>query len=826
MHSLRFSDIGNILQSKPLQQNSDPLIEYLLTDSRKLLFPEQTLFFALSTAHINANDFIPALYEKGVRCYITDKRFDKKNLPAFPEANFIEVNDVLNALQQLALNHRHLFSYPVIGITGSNGKTIVKEWLSQLFSNNYNVVKSPKSYNSQVGVPLSVWQMNDTHTLGIFEAGISKPGEMEKLQKIIDPEIGVLTFIGDAHAEGFENITQKINEKLRLFINSKLLIYSSDNMQVNEAVDAFKKQRNPVLQLFTWSKKNPADLFINHVEYRTGGTVVHCIYQENDFSFYIPFTDIASVNNAITCCCVLLCMNESLSAIPVSMNELRSIEMRLELKQGINNCSIINDSYSADINSLQIALDFLSQQQQHEKRTLILSDLLQSGFSDEALYTKIASILDQKSVFRFIGIGPQITAHQNKFEKIVNKQFFSSTEEFIKQLPSLHFHDETILLKGARVFRFETLSRMLEQKVHETVLEINLNSLRNNLKTYKQQLKPGVKLMAMVKAFSYGSGSYEIASLLQHAGTDYLAVAYADEGVELRKAGIRLPIMVMNTEMEGFDKIVQYKLEPELYSFNILESFHLYLQQHGIQHYPIHVKLDTGMHRLGFVPADMDQLIDFLSAAGHFKIRSVFSHLVGSDDATHDAFTREQGALFMKMADQIEEKMGYSFLKHISNTSAIHRHPELQFDMVRLGIGLYGVDEKQVLQNVTTLRTTISQIKHIIKGESVGYSRRGVVNKDSVIATVRIGYADGYSRILGNGAGKMLVNGQFAPVIGNVCMDMTMLDITGIPALEGDEVIVFGEELPVSDVAKWAQTIPYEILTNISQRVKRVYFEE
>jgi len=826
MHSFTFSDIATILQVQPLQQISDPVIESLLTDSRKILFPQQTLFFSLSSRQVNANDFILPLYEKGVQCFITDKTFNSHDLSKFPAANFIQVDDTLTALQTIALTHRHKFRYPVIGITGSNGKTIVKEWLSQLLNSNYNIVKSPKSYNSQVGVPLSVWQMNDTHTLGIFEAGISKPGEMEQLQKIIDPEIGLVTFIGDAHAEGFENTFQKINEKLQLFIQSRMLIYGADDALLHASVEAFKRTSNNDLRLFTWSKKDTADLFIQNVEQRPDGSIVHCVYMHNEFTFFIPFTDNASVNNAISCCCVLLCMNETLSAIRVNMSELRSVEMRLELKQGINNCSVINDSYSADINSLQIALDFLSQQQQHEKRTLVLSDLLQSGFSNEVLYKKIASILDQKKIFRFIGIGPQITANEPAFDKIADKQFFASTEEFLLNLPSLHFHDETVLLKGARIFRFEKISRVLEQKMHETILEIDLNALRNNLKIYKQHLKKDVKLMAMVKAFSYGSGSYEIASLLQHAGTDYLAVAYADEGVELRKAGIRLPIMVMNTETGGFDNLVQYKLEPELYSFNILESFHLYLQQHSINNYPVHIKLDTGMHRLGFLSSDIKALNDFLSTATHFKIRSVFSHLVASDDKVHDEFTNMQAQSFLQMAASIEKNLEYSFLKHIANTSAIHRHPDLQMDMVRLGIGLYGVDEKQPLQNVTTLRTTISQVKNIRKGESVGYSRRGVVNKDSTIATVRIGYADGYPRILGNGSGKMLVNGQLAPVIGNVCMDMTMLDITGIPAAEGDEVVVFGQELTVVDVAKWAQTIPYEILTNISQRVKRVYFEE
>jgi alanine racemase len=826
MHSFSFSDIAGILQTKPLQQGSDPVIESLLTDSRKILFPEQSLFFALSSPQKNANDFIPSLYEKNVRCFITDRGFDPGWLVKFPEANVVQVDNVLDALQAIAARHRHQFDYPVIGITGSNGKTIVKEWLYQLLNDKYNIVRSPKSYNSQVGVPLSTWQMSTSHTLGIFEAGISQPGEMARLQKIIDPDIGVIPFIGEAHAAGFQNLEQKINEKLQLFIQSRLLIYGADNDILDTAVKRFKKTVNNNLQLFTWSKRSPADLFISQVEKQQDGSILHCSYQQNEFTFFIPFSDDASVHNAITCCCVLLAMNENLSTVSVNMNGLRPVEMRLELKQGINNCSIINDSYSADLNSFGIALDFLAQQQQHQKKTVILSDLLQSGLAEDVLYQKIAAILVQKNLYRFIGIGPQLSANEKAFDKIADKKFFISTEAFLQELPSMHFQDETILLKGARIFQFEKISRALEQKIHETVLEINLDALRNNLKHYRQQLKKEVKLMAMVKAFSYGSGSYEIANLLQHAGTDYLAVAYADEGVELRKAGIRLPIMVMNTAMEGFDNLVQYQLEPELYSFGILESFQLYLKQHSLNNYPVHLKLDTGMHRLGFTEPDMEALCSFLENDIHFKIQSVFSHLVGSDDKAHDAFTNMQIASLLKMAGKIEQTLGYPFLKHIANTSAIHRHPTAQLDMVRLGIGLYGVDAHQPLQNVTTLITTISQVKNIGKGETVGYSRRGLVNRDSVIATVRIGYADGYPRILGNGAGKMLVNGQFAPVIGNVCMDMTMLDITGIPASEGDEVIVFGEEPNVSNVAKWAGTIPYEILTNISQRVKRIYFEE
>ena len=826
MHGFSFSEIAEALQVKPLQQYSDPMIESLLTDSRKLVFPEKTLFFPISSANKNAHLFFAPLYEKGVRCFIAGREFKTIDLSAFPEANIIQVSDVMAALQQIVTRHRHLFTYPVIGITGSNGKTIVKEWLYQLLNERFNIVRNPKSYNSQVGVPLSVWQMNDAHTLGIFEAGISKPGEMQRLQPIIDPEIGVVSFIGDAHNEGFESMRQKIDEKLQLFTNSRILIYCMDDERLQEAIAVFKKDRNPFLTLFTWSQDKNADLFVSQIENKAGGSIIHCVYAEQSFSFFIPFIDEASIYNAITCCCVMLGLGEKLSSIPAHMNQLRPVEMRLELKQGNNNCSIINDSYSADVNSLVIALDFLAQQQQHPKKTVILSDVLQSGQPEAILYKQIADILQQKNLFRFIGIGPGITANAALFTALPEKYFFNNTEEFIGQLPVLHFHDETILLKGARKFQFENISRALEQKLHETVLEINLNALRNNLKTYSSLLKKDVKLMAMVKAFSYGSGSFEIANLLQHAGADYLAVAYTDEGVELRKAGIRLPIMVMNTDVAGFDNLLRYRLEPEIYSFNILDSFRYYLQQQKVTHYPIHIKLDTGMHRLGFLLPDIDPLCQILTGSEQLQVKSVFSHLVGSENPVHDTFTKQQAALFIQMTTQLEKAIGYRFLKHIANTSAIHRHPDLQFDMVRLGIGLYGVDEKQSLQNVTTLRTTISQIKQIQPGESVGYNRRAVVNKPSTIATVRIGYADGYPRLLGNGKGKMLVNGKLAPVIGNVCMDMTMLDITGIPAGEGDDVIVFGETLPVSEVAAWADTIAYEMLTNISQRVKRVYYEE
>jgi len=828
------STITDVLKAKTLQQADDATIEHLLLDSRKLLFPATSLFFALGGPRRNGVSFIQELYDKGVRNFVVDESFAEDDINKYPGATFLQVKDTLVALHALTAFHRKQFSIPVIGITGSNGKTIVKEWLYQLLQEDYNIVRSPKSYNSQIGVPLSVWQMNDQHTLAIFEAGISQPDEMQQLQKIIEPTIGVFTNIGEAHAEGFLNIRQKINEKLKLFIHSDLLIYGSDDPDINVAVPMFANNVRPdSFQLFSWGKNTEATLHISSIEKIATQAIIIASIKEDDgqeqiIKCIIPFTDDASIENAITCICVLVQLQTPPNVIAERMLRLRPVEMRLELKQGNNNCSIINDSYSADINSLVIALNFLQQQQQHAKRTLILSDILQSGKSNNELYADIAHILEQKNIDQLIGIGPEISKHSAAFKNIKQVTFFPSTVAFKEQFYSLHFINETILLKGARIFEFEQIGHLLEQQVHQTVLEINLNAVMHNLKLYQQQLNPGVKLMAMVKAFSYGSGSFEIANLLQFHKVDYLAVAYADEGVELRKAGITLPIMVMNAEETTFDILVQHNLEPELYSFNILDGFQKYLHQSGINNFPVHIKLDTGMHRLGFEAADIKKLCDQLQGNSIFKIQSVFTHLAASDSPEHDEFTRYQASEFKKAAALLQSAITYPFLQHMANTSAIHRHKDLQLDMVRLGIGLYGVDAilQQQLKNVTTLKTTISQIKKVKAGESVGYSRKGIAVKDSVIATVRIGYADGYPRILSNGVGKMYINGKLVPIIGNVCMDMTMLDITGVEVQEGDEVIVFGEYLPVSDLAKWSQTIAYEIITGISQRVKRVYFEE
>jgi len=817
--------ICKIISGSFLQQSKNDEIEHLLTDSRRLIFPSTTLFFSLKGQRKSGQHFIDELYQRSVRNFVVFEKIDVSN---YKDANIILVKDSLIALQQLATFHRSQFATPVIGITGSNGKTIVKEWLNQLLEEDYQIVRSPRSYNSQIGVPLSVWQINEAHELGIFEAGISQPNEMQKLQKIIQPTIGVLTNIGEAHNEGFENAEQKINEKIILFENASAIVYNNDDENISKAIENFSAKKS--ITLLSWGKNISAKVQIINLKKDQNNTSIDIFYEDEKLSLIIPFVDDASIENSITCICVLLYLKIPSSKIQTRLLRLSHIAMRLELKSGINNCSVINDSYSAEINSLKIALDFMLQQQQHHKRTVILSDILESGKKEKELYKEVAQLLKQKKVDRLIGIGEKITASNEAFHELKEKEFYPSIDNFKRNFHQLHFRDETILLKGARIFEFEIIDRLLSEQIHQTVLEIDLSAMASNLKQYQQLLQPTTKLMAMVKAFSYGGGSFEIANLLQFHKVDYLAVAYADEGIELRKSGISLPIMVMNAEVTTFDALVQYHLEPAIYSFHLLELFDKFLKGEGVQQFPVHIELETGMNRFGFPINELKKLIDDLKKSS-FKIQSVFSHLAASEEAQQDEFTRQQAEIFLHAAGEIESAFGYLFIKHIANTAAIIRHPQLQLDMVRLGIGLYGIDSsvsnKLNLHEVSTLKSTIAQIKHLHDGITVGYNRKGIADGKTTIATIGIGYADGYSRSLGNGSGKMLVNGRLAPVIGSVCMDMTMIDITGIPDVhEGDEVIVFGKELSVQQLAKWAQTIPYEILTGVSQRVKRVYFEE
>jgi Alr-MurF fusion protein len=823
------SSIAQFLKAELITNiNIDELVvNDILLDSRKLLSPTNTLFIALNTNRNDGHKYIVELYEKGIRYFMISHYDD--SYKSLEDAVFLLVKNTLDSFQRMVVMHRNKFNIPVIGITGSNGKTIVKEWLFQMLYRDKHIVRSPKSYNSQIGVPLSVWQMSDQDQLAIFEAGISEPNEMERLQKMIKPTIGVFTNIGSAHDESFINITQKAGEKLNLFKFVDTLIYCSDYYPIVDRCVASGLQQK--VKTYTWGRKNIPNLKIINITKNDHDTVVSVEELEGDaFDIKIPFVDDASIENAIHCWCTLRIMGYEIPLIQERLLLLTPIGMRLEMKDGINNCSVIDDSYSADINSLKIALDFMQHQKQLYKYTLILSDILQSGRDENELYKEISDLLKLKNITKLIGIGPSISRNKGAFN--MPSSFFPTAADFIQQYDFSDFNSEIILLKGARVFHFEKISKVLQQKTHETVMEINLNALVDNVNYYKSKLNPNVKLMAMVKAFAYGSGSFEVANVLQFHNIDYLAVAYVDEGVELRKAGITLPIMVMHPEPHSYDTMIRHQLEPEISSFTMLDMLEEALRDFDeITPIAIHLKMDTGMHRLGFDQGDLKMLIGRLQGLqDHLYIKSVFSHLAASEDAFEDVFTKLQIERVEQMHQQIQQEFHYPIMKHILNTSGISRFPNAQFDMVRLGIGMYGItgakSDAGMLQNVCTLRTKISQIKTIAKGDTVGYNRKWTAPKDSSLGIIPIGYADGLNRAYGNEVGKVMINGELAPIVGVICMDMCMIDLSDISAKVGDEVVVFGDDYPVTIMSEVLQTIPYEVLTGISRRVKRVYFQE
>jgi Alr-MurF fusion protein len=810
------SHICNIVKGSFIQQHSDVEIEHLAYDSRLMTSTEGSLFFALHTLQRDGHHYIEEAFEKGIRNFIIDKDI----ATVFVDCNIIKVADTLKALHQLAAYHRNTFTLPVIGITGSNGKTVIKEWLYQLLHADHDIVRSPKSFNSQLGVPLSIWQINSNNEIAIIEAGISKAGEMKSLEKIIRPTIGVFTNLGQSHDEGFSSKDEKLKEKIKLFQDSQIVIGQ------DKYLDNLPKNRK-----FTWGNAASNNLQITKIETSLSSTDIYGSFLFYPTKITIPFIDEASIENAINCWCVMLYLEYNEQTINERFSGLHSVDMRLQLGSGINHCTLINDSYSADLTSLQIALHFLIQQHTGQKRTIILSDFVETGKTDEKLYQLIATQLIQNKIDRLITVGRSISAFLPPLlPSEVELSSYSSTESFIQNFRQTFFINEIILIKGARHFQFEKIVQLLQTRVHQTVLQINLNAIAHNLKEYRNLLKPETKIMAMVKAFSYGSGGAEIANILQFNNIDYLGVAYADEGVSLRKAGVTVSVMVMNAEEISFHTIIENYLQPVLYSLPFLKKFESYLNQQGIKQYPVHLEIETGMNRLGFTIDDCKLLQDHITEQGAFQIQSVFSHLVASEDATQDDFTNQQASIFKQAADIISGFVSYPFLKHISNSAAIIRHPQLHMNMVRLGIGLYGVEietQKLNLLPVATLQTTIAQIRMLHAGDTVSYNRSGVLKEDAVIATVRIGYADGYSRSFGNGTGKMMVKGKLAPVVGSVCMDMTMINVTGIAGVkEGDEVIVFGNELPVTEVAAWAHTIPYELMTSVSQRVKRIYYQE
>ncbi|MDR2564431.1 MAG: alanine racemase [Prevotellaceae bacterium] len=852
------SQAADLIDGKLYGDN--PKIGEIFIDSRSVP-SDAALFFALKGERHDGHNYINELYGKGLRAFVVERRFDETK---FPGAGFVLVHDALQALQTFAAAHRSLFHCRVVGVAGSNGKTCVKEWAHQLLQDRMYVTRNPKSYNSQVGVPLSVMLMNDNTEIALFEAGISKPDEMSKLESIIKPTTGIFTNLGDAHQENFPSAENKLEEKMKLFAQVETLIYCADQKTVHDYVEALPVRS---FKTFTWGRNRNCDLRIKrsqesrfqdsghqesrsqesghqesrfqesgHQESRAGTSddrlrtsSLLLDFRGKEFTVQIPFADPGSVENALHCVALALVCGCPTEYVVEKIRRLSPVAMRMEIKEGVNGCTVINDTYNSDINSLSIALDFLGGMTQHRRKTLILSDILQSGDMEDELYRKVAESAKAKGVSKFRGIGTAIARQAKLFANIDDCVFYADTDDFIRRFSKADFNDEAVLIKGSRTSRFERISRLLEYKTHQTILEIDLNALVNNINYFKSKLRAGVKLMAMVKAFSYGAGTYEIAALLQYHHIDYLAVAYADEGVELREAGIRTPIVVLNADPDSFDTMVAHRLEPEIYNFRSLREFVVSVARAGASDYPVHLKLDTGMHRLGFAEYELPELCIALTGYKELKIASIFSHLAASDEALHDDFTEEQIAAFRRGCEMLEKAVGHTVIKHILNSSGIERFPHAQFDMVRLGLGLYGIgssaESREKLQNTGTLSSAIVQIKQVPAHDTVGYGRRGKTTENKRIATVPIGYADGLNRKLSCGAGYFMVNGKPAPIIGNICMDSCMIDVTEIEAEEGDRVIIFGNKPSVSEIAETIGTIPYEVLTSISQRVKRVYLK-
>ena len=822
------SQIAEVLDAQVCGAQEVP-VDWLLTDSRSLCYPEGTLFFAIRSPRNDGHKYIEELYERGVRAFVVEHLPEGDAL--HPDAVYLQVPSSLQALQALARHHRSRFSIPVVGITGSNGKTIVKEWLAALLRPSVRTTRSPRSYNSQVGVPLSVWQI-DRHTeVAIIEAGISEPGEMQRLEPIVEPTIGILTHLGAAHQENFSSMEEKCREKLRLMQHCKTLIYCADNETVARCVEEF----NPYVERFGWSATDEqAPAFLVSAEQEEGEWTV-LRYRitpaapENlvrgEYVCRIPFADNAAVENAMYCICAARLLGLEGDEIAERAAKWESIAMRMEVKEGKNGCILVNDCYNSDLSSLEIALDFLYRRSQScgLSRTLILSDLLETGEEPEELYRKISGLIRRRDVRRVVGIGSRV-----HLLSIPGMSLFASTGEFLASPLPGELRDEVILLKGARSFRFERIVEALSRKVHETILEVNLTALAENLNEYRARLKPETKMVCMVKASAYGAGSIEVAKTLQDLRVDYLAVAVADEGVALRNAGIRTGIIVMNPEMAALPTLFEYGLEPEVYNFRLLEALLHSARLQGITNFPVHIKVDTGMHRMGFAPADMARLGSILQRQSTLLPRSVFSHLAGSDSAEFDDFTHRQIETFRAAARELQSFFPHKIIRHILNTAGIERFPEHQMEMVRLGLGLYGISpvDNRPLHPVSSLRTTILQLRDVAAGETVGYSRRGRILRPSRIADIPIGYADGLDRHLGNGRGYCLVHGRKAPFVGNICMDVAMVDVSGIPCAEGDPVELFGPELPVTVLSDALGTIPYEVLTSVSERVKRVYIQE
>ncbi|RED98826.1 bifunctional UDP-N-acetylmuramoyl-tripeptide:D-alanyl-D-alanine ligase/alanine racemase [Marinoscillum furvescens] len=802
---MHIQELVAVLEAQHIAGGHNANIKKLVFDSRKATGSDDELFIALKGLHHDGHQFLAQAHATGIRNFLLSSKAD------LPESNQIIVPNTLTALQSLASKHRLQHTYPVVGITGSNAKTIVKEWLSTLLSQKWQVVKSPKSYNSQLGVPLSVWEMNDQHEIAVFEAGISASGEMQNLQQVIRPTMGIFTNIGEAHAAGFANQAQKSREKALLFSTAENVIYRYSHHIVG---DALTYHQHPAT---SWDIHCPEAA----INFEVQGSTYRCTYQGKSLKLNIRWTNAWDIENLLHAVVAAWLLGESPEEIQRGIDSLKPVPMRLELKRGRNHTHILDDTYNNDLQGLSTALDYLKQQPAQKQRTVILSDILQSGKEPTALYQEVNTLLKNHEISRLIGVGSALQKHQHLFE--IPSTTYSTVDDLLRATP--HFGQETILVKGARDFGLEKVVRYLEEKSHGTVLEVNFESIQHNLSVYRQYLQPGTKLMVMVKAFAYGVGTEEIANLLQYHQVDYLGVAYLDEAIALRESGIQLPIMIMNVSWEHFELLSTFRLEPEIYSLSMLKH---YLEVCP-DPMPIHLKIETGMNRLGFEYEELSEVITLLKANPSIKVAGVFTHFSSADSQEEDGYTQQQGERFEKACQLLSNALNYAPLRYAVNSAGIIRWPQYHFDMVRLGIGLYGFDSSgstQALRPISTLKTRISQIKKLPAGATVGYSRKGKITQPSEIATIAIGYADGYSRLFGNGNAYVLINGQKAYTIGNVCMDMTMVDVTGLNVKAGDEVIVFGEDPSIADLARWSQTIPYEILTNVSQRVKRVFVSE
>ncbi len=800
-------------------------ISVLLTDSRSLTFPERTMFFALETRNNDGHRYMRDLYDRGVRNFVA--RYVPDDMKDVTDANIFVVGDVVKSLQAISRNHRSRFSAPVIGITGSKGKTTVKEWLYQLLADDFNIVRSPRSYNSQIGVPLSIWEMNEETSLGIFEAGISQPDEMPALQSIIKPNIGIITNIGSEHADGFSSYREKCDEKAILLRDCDCVIYCGDDPLISEAVaDACIPAKE-----IAWSTvDSDRPLFISTITRHRENTRIDYSYLRQDGSVTIPFTSEADIQNAIHCLAVMLYLNRPADITAARMETLSPVGTRIQVMEGVNNCLVVYDAYTSDLNSLAPALDFMTRRRTRSRgTTVIISDVMHENLEPSRLYKEVAELLQSKGVERVIGIGEEISRNSRYFP--ADSRFFPSTSAFLSEMSAGDFERELILIKGAAQFHFELIAELLETRQHETVLEVNLDAMVHNFNTFRAMLRPTTGLVAMVKASGYGAGSYELAKTLQSQGAAYLAVAVLDEGVGLRQAGITMPIMVLNPRVVNYKTLFAYNLEPEIYSFEILREIIAEGEKYGMVDYPVHIKLDTGMHRLGFTDKDIPELLSLLKHQKAVKPLSLFSHLATADCPDLNEYTLQQLNTFDSWCTTIEKEFNHRIMRHILNSAGIIRFPEWQYDMVRLGIGLYGIPvlndgSEDSLRPVSSLHTVIISIKELPAGSKVGYGCKGSVDRPSRIATLPVGYADGIDRHLGNGGMKVWINGHRCPTIGNICMDACMIDVTDADCEVGDRVEIFGENVPVSELSDVLDTIPYEILTSVSTRVKRVYFRE